>query len=374
MGVTKNILLGMEDGLEEFIEASVVGLPLAIAFAIVGEVTGTGHIIIVGAAAYFVGMLAADAIITADGDGNMYQKARQFGRDLILFLPTLLSVKEIPNAAGEVEELVNKSENVKAALQKLCNPKTYRQLLDHMKEALQDESGSINLSGSFRNLGKLRSALAKADTAKEAIQCCQEIIEEEAFQSLLKEHGEKDAAVVINYMKNLISAAEKAERKLTGSEVDYITWSCDHGIAPETFLADVFLDRSTKPSGKPGGIPRGEYDKRKGQGYVGQNHAADVLADEGYDVEMLEEVQVYVDGVKKGNGYGIDPESNPDYLIENRAFDAYTPGKDTELGSIRDQIKKKTKRQTDNIVIVMDYYKGDVGELKNFYWGKRKVN
>lgn len=372
LGVSKNILLGMEDGLEEFIEASVVGLPLAIAIDTVGEVTGTGHIIIVGAAAYFVGMLAADAIITADGDGNMYQKARQFGRDLILFLPTLLSVKEIPNAAGEVEELVNKSENVKAALQKLCNPKTYRQLLDHMKEAMQNESGSIDLSGSFRNLGKLRSALAKAETAEDAIRCCQEIIEEEAFQSLLKDHGEKDVAVVINYMKNLISAAEKAERKLTCKEADYITWSCDHGIAPETFLADVFLDRSTKPSGKPGGIPRGEHDKRKGRGYKGQNHAADVLADEGYDVEMLKEEHKKVDGKDIGNGYGKTPSANPDYLIENRVFDAYTPGKDTKLDSIRDMIKDKTKKQTDNIVIVMDYYERDVGELKNFLLGQTK--
>lgn len=115
-----------------------------------------------------------------------------------------------------MEELANTTENVKAAIQKLCNPKTYRQLLNHMKEALRDENGGVNLSSPFRNLGKLRSALAKAETADDAIRCCQEIIEEEAFPGLLSDLGKKDAAVVINYMKHLISAAEKAERKLSG--------------------------------------------------------------------------------------------------------------------------------------------------------------
>lgn len=241
-----------------------------------------------------------------------------------------------------------------------------------MKEALRDENGGVNLSSPFRNLGKLRSALAKAETADDAIRCCQEIIEEEAFQSLLKEHGKKDAAVVINYMKHLISAAEKAERKLSGSEVEYITWCCDHGIAPETFLVDVFLDRSTKPSGKPGGKPRGEYAEEIDNGRRGQNHAANILADEGYDVEMLKEVQEEVDGVDIGNGHGVTPSSNPDYLIENRAFDAYSPQKGTALKTIKKEIKDKTKKQADGIVLVTEYYKGDISALKNYLLGQTK--
>ncbi len=218
-----------------------------------------------------------------------------------------------------------------------------------------------------QDTGRLRSALAKADTAEDAIRCCQGIFEDTAFQDLLRVHGRKDVGVVNNYLKNLITAAEKAERKLTGSEVDYIIWSCDHGVAPDTFLADVFLDRSTKPSGKTGGKPKGKYEEEKDDGLRGQNHAADVLADEGYDVMMLKRVY-------GGNGYGIKKDSNPDFLVEGRVFDAYTPKSNTRLRTIKNKIKDKTKSQTDHIVIVLKYYEGDVEKLKKYLLNQTKYS
>ena len=190
----------------------------------------------------------------------------------------------------------------------------------------------------------------------------------------MKDHGEKDVAVVINYMKNLISAAEKAERKLTSSEVDYITWSCDHGIAPETFLADVFLDRSTKPSGKPGGKPIGKPEEGKGPGIAGQNYAAEVLADEGYYVEQLERIHKKVDGKDIGNGYGKTPSANPDYLIEERVFDAYTPEKGREMKSIKKKIKEKTKEQADRIVLVLTDYGKDPVALRDYLLKQTKYD
>ena len=157
--------------------------------------------------------------------------------------------------------------------------------------------------------------------------------------------------------------------------MDYITWCCDHGFAPETFLVDVFLNRSTKPSGKPGGKPRGEYTTRKGKPFEAQNHAADILADEGYDVKMLKEEHRVIDGItiENGNGYGFDPKSNPDFLIGDKVFDVYAP-EGQKLKNIKNSIQEKTTRQTDNIIIATENYTEDVGELKNFLLGQTKYD
>lgn len=89
-------------------------------------------------------------------------------------------------------------------------------------------------------------------------------------------------------------------------------------------------------------------------------------------MEMLEEVQEEVNGEKRGNGYGFDLKSNPDYLIENRVFDAYVP-EGQSLDNIKKLIRRKTLKQTDNIIIATENYTEDVGELKNFLLGQKKM-
>lgn len=103
----------------------------------------------------------------------------------------------------------------------------------------------------------------------------------------------------------------------------------------------------TVPSQQKGSKPLGKKAEGKGTGIKAQNEAADLLADNGYKVEMLEEKDV-------GNGYGINPLSNPDYLIENRAFDCYSPETDKSAAIIR-TIGKKTRNQAERIVLNLSY-------------------
>lgn len=103
----------------------------------------------------------------------------------------------------------------------------------------------------------------------------------------------------------------------------------------------------TVPSQQKGSKPFGTKAEGKGNGIKAQNESADLLANNGYKVEMLEEKA-------QGNGYGINPLSNPDYLIENRAFDCYSPETDKSAAIIR-TIGKKTRNQAERIVLNLSY-------------------
>nr|WP_240636654.1 WXG100 family type VII secretion target [Paenibacillus silvae] len=79
--------------------------------------------------------------------------------------------------------------------------------------------------------------------------------------------------------------------------------------------------KSTEPTLPPGGKPKGNYEKpdpNDPNPIRLQNEAADLLANKGYDITMLP-------NTKGGNGYGINPTSNPDFLINGKAFDCYSP-------------------------------------------------
>ncbi|OOC52407.1 hypothetical protein BBD40_29005 [Paenibacillus ihbetae] len=107
-----------------------------------------------------------------------------------------------------------------------------------------------------------------------------------------------------------------------------------------------------------GGEPRGNYetpDPNDPRPIMRQNETADLLASQGYDVEMLP-------GTKGGNGHGILPESNPDFLINGKAFDCYSP----DTGNVRNiwsTIVGKTERQAGGIVLNLDDYTGSMDKL-----------
>lgn len=104
----------------------------------------------------------------------------------------------------------------------------------------------------------------------------------------------------------------------------------------------------TKPSMPEGSVPSGSYAVESSAGLSGQNRAARKLANAGYRVEMLSEI----DG---GNGYGLNPLKNPDFLVEGRVFDCYTPGPGTNIEStLCKELNKKTKEQAERIVLNLD--------------------
>ncbi len=103
----------------------------------------------------------------------------------------------------------------------------------------------------------------------------------------------------------------------------------------------------TEPSLPNGGNPKGDYTKGDSHGVKKENETADHLAEQGYDIEMLNEVN-------GGNGYGIKETSNPDFLIEGEVFDCYAPNIDTNMDNILRNIRTKTKTQAERIVLNLD--------------------
>lgn len=120
-----------------------------------------------------------------------------------------------------------------------------------------------------------------------------------------------------------------------------------------------------KPSLSEGSKPIRNYAKTTNRTYIRQNEAADLLASKGYKVNMLDEV-------RDGNGYGIRKLANPDFLIENKVFDCYTPNVNTSTKTIIRELAEKTKAQAPNIVLNLDDYAGDIKELIDLI--KRKTN
>ncbi|MFE0560850.1 hypothetical protein ACFW1P_33525 [Paenibacillus sp. NPDC058910] len=113
----------------------------------------------------------------------------------------------------------------------------------------------------------------------------------------------------------------------------------------------------TKPSLPKGGKPEGSYAPIKGKdsrGLERQNEAANVLAENGYRTIMLDEVP-NGNGFR-GNGYGINPDKSPDFIIEQQVFDCYAPNKGTSLRNILDKLREKTTEQARRIVLNLNDY------------------
>ncbi|MGW8956879.1 CdiA C-terminal domain-containing protein [Paenibacillus sp. NPDC055715] len=105
----------------------------------------------------------------------------------------------------------------------------------------------------------------------------------------------------------------------------------------------------TEPSLPKGGKPKGNYTKGDSHGIKKESETADLMADQGYDIEMLDEVN-------GGNGYGVKESSNPDFLIEGKVFDCYAPTIETNVDNILRNATKKTKTQTERIVLNLDQF------------------
>lgn len=115
----------------------------------------------------------------------------------------------------------------------------------------------------------------------------------------------------------------------------------------------------TEPNLPSGGSPRGRYEKpdpKDPRPITRQNETADLMANKGYDMEMLPET-------KGGNGYGRNPESNPDFLINGKPFDCYSPNT-AKVRNIWSTVQGKTEMQTGNIVVNLDDYPGSMEALK----------
>ncbi len=115
----------------------------------------------------------------------------------------------------------------------------------------------------------------------------------------------------------------------------------------------------TEPSLPKGSKPSGQYAVVRSQKEAfplkRQNEAADFMAAHGYRVMMLQEK-------KNGNGYGVKPQSNPDFLIENNVFDCFSPD-GANARNTWSSVKDKTESQARRILLYLIDYKGSVDQL-----------
>ncbi|WP_342547018.1 hypothetical protein NST69_20885 [Paenibacillus sp. FSL P2-0089] len=130
----------------------------------------------------------------------------------------------------------------------------------------------------------------------------------------------------------------------------------DTSALPKTPVQQRYMDgleggarkvKLTEPSLPAGGKPKGNYTKGDSHGLKKEHETADNFAEQGYDIEILDEVN-------GGNGYGVKESSNPDYLIEGEVFDCYAPTMDTNVDNILRNIRTKTKSQAERIVLNLD--------------------
>ncbi|WP_229730098.1 hypothetical protein, partial [Paenibacillus silvae] len=109
------------------------------------------------------------------------------------------------------------------------------------------------------------------------------------------------------------------------------------------------------PSGTRTRIPN-NADKATKQSLELENHAADVLAKNGYRIEQNPKVR---------ESDGIDLNRDPDFRIEDRIFDCYSPTESKGIRGIWSEVEEKVvvKQQTKNVVINLSKWAGDDASL-----------
>ncbi|GGG14106.1 hypothetical protein GCM10010912_68170 [Paenibacillus albidus] len=120
-----------------------------------------------------------------------------------------------------------------------------------------------------------------------------------------------------------------------------------------------------KPSriGNPEAVPSGtktkipsNADNATKQSLELENDAADQLAKKGYDIEQNPKVR---------ESDGVDLNRDPDFRIEGKIFDCYSPTENKGIRGIWSEVQEKVvvKQQTKNVVINLKKWSGDVSAL-----------
>jgi hypothetical protein len=127
----------------------------------------------------------------------------------------------------------------------------------------------------------------------------------------------------------------------------------------------------THPTGQPGGRPEGhptrigrdeDDDVRRSLGR--ENDAATILAGRGFRVRQ-NPAPGEVEQARRLTGDTGDPETNPDYLIEGRVFDCYSPDETKDVRGVWSVVEDKVQKgQTQRVVINLHDWGGEMTDLR----------
>jgi len=143
------------------------------------------------------------------------------------------------------------------------------------------------------------------------------------------------------------------------------------GLSREQYVAQT-EDLRTHRTGQPGGTSHGPptriepgEDAEVRRSLEMENSGAAILAERGYQIQQnptrAEVAQARLDGGDMGH-----PGKDPDYLVEGRVFDCYSPIKpDKAVRGIWTEVKTKVDDgQTQRIVVNLEDWRGDLPALK----------
>ncbi len=97
---------------------------------------------------------------------------------------------------------------------------------------------------------------------------------------------------------------------------------------------------------------------------IARTRAAEILADRGYRIQQ-NPTREEVAAARAATGDTGRERSKPDYLLEGRVFDCYSPGADKPVRGVWYEVGKKIKKnQTQRVVVNLEDWEGDVAALR----------
>jgi hypothetical protein len=150
-----------------------------------------------------------------------------------------------------------------------------------------------------------------------------------------------------------------------------VTGAAEHDVVAATGgeTKPPRLDR-TEPTAVDGGVPSGRpaaAGRKEGhegrRGAARENQAASTLAARGYKVHQKPS-PTEVANARRATGDLGRVEARPDYLVEGRVFDCYSPGPGTSVRNLGTYVGKKvTDGQTQRVVLNIADWPGGLSEL-----------
>lgn len=130
-------------------------------------------------------------------------------------------------------------------------------------------------------------------------------------------------------------------------------------------------DLITHPTGERGGTPEGQptrigpdEDDDVRRSLERENSGAVILADQGHQIRQNPTADE-VAQARQASGDTGRPGSKPDYLLEGRVFDCYSPSRHKSARGIGSEVEKKIKaEQTQRVVVNLEDWGGTLPDLR----------
>lgn len=135
---------------------------------------------------------------------------------------------------------------------------------------------------------------------------------------------------------------------------------------PEEVMPSLKASPLNKPFGEAEKI-RPNAGAEGVRGLARQNEAAEVLAKNGYKVEQKPQLT----NIDRMSNPWLKAEKKPDFKIEGKIFDAYSPSRNKSVNNIRSEVELKVQKgQTRRIILNMDDSSVNLNDLKKVIWEK----